>query len=241
MPRFLRWSAALLLLAASWLLFGLPALGLALAVRPPPPIRPAAAALRTVGDRLVLGGCWRERVGRLIHVHLAGRTEDFGYAEGLLVGDRVAAIEGDMMAVFVQRVPSFLARHLLLGFVNANDRALETWFHPEELLEIAAITGGHRELHDAYLAMSPSFARGLQYHALHDISQYLIDNPLVHPPQVGCTAVAAAGPHTVDGHLLVGRLFDFEGGRRFDLDKVVYTVAPQGGHRFLSVAWGATV
>jgi hypothetical protein len=234
-----RWFGALMLLGAAWTVLGLPAVGMVLAARAAPTFMLSAPmTLREEGARQVAGRCFREQVGNLIHVHLEGRHEDFGYAEGLLVGDRVALIERDMMAMFIERVPSFVARHLILGFVNWNDIDLDSGFSADELREIAAITAGHHELHDPYLAVSPSYARGLQYHALHDISQYLIDNPLVHPPQVGCTAVSVKGTRSADGHLLVGRLFDFEGGRRFDLDKIVYTVAPEGGHRFVSVSWG---
>jgi hypothetical protein len=234
-----RWFGALMLLGTAWTLLGLPAVGMVLAARAAPAFSLSAPlTMRDEGGRQVAGRCYREQVGQLIHVHLEGRHEDFGYAEGLLVGDRVALIERDMMEMFIERVPSFVARHLILGFVNWNDRVLDRSFTGDELREIAAITAGHHELHDPYLAVSPSYARGLQYHALHDISQYLIDNPLVHPPQVGCTAVAVRASRSANGHLLVGRLFDFEGGRRFDLDKIVYTVAPTGGHRFVSVSWG---
>lgn len=245
MPPFLRWTAALVSLAVMWLLFGVPALGMILAVRAVPalsvPEVPAqlVAALAAGDDRrLEFGRCYREQVGAITHVHLVGDHVTAGFAEGVLVGDRIARIETEMMGVFIERVPSFFARHLLLGLVNWNNRSLDSYFTGDELSEIAAITEGHRRYHDPYCAVSPSYTRGLQYHALHDVSQYLIDNPLVHPPQIGCTAVAVTGARAVDGHLLVGRLFDFEGGTCFDRDKVVYTMRPDGGIPFVSVAWG---
>lgn len=230
--------AAVAALALAWLVLGLPALGMACGVRAPPPWRTPGCAARPDPALLLRDGSWREQVGGLIHVHLRGDTAAIGYAQGVLVGDRVARIEHDLMGEFVRRVPSFWGRHLILGLVNFNNRALSAYLQPRELQEIAAITAGHQQAHDCYRGMSPSYARGLEYHALHDVSQYLIDNPLVHPPQVGCTAVAVAGVHSVDGHLRVGRLFDFEGGTCFDVDKVVYTVAPDHGHRFVSVSWG---
>jgi hypothetical protein len=236
-----RWLVAALTLGAAWTVLGLPALGMLLAARVPPPTAAPVGALVVSGDqRMQFGGSYRERVGELIHLHLVGDREQFGYAQGALIGDRIARIEADMMAVFVERVPLFLTRHLILGLVNWNNRSLDRHFTRDELQEISAITSGHHDHHDPFLAVSPSYNRGLQYHALHDISQYLIDNPLVHPPQIGCTAVAVGGARSADGHLLIGRLFDFEGGRCFDLDKVVYTVAPEspGSHRFISVSWG---
>ncbi len=232
-------------LSALWVLFGMPALGLLLAVRAAPvltlPVVAPAVATALSGDgnaRVELLGCYRETVAGITHVHLQGDPLTIGFCQGVLVGDRIARIETEMMGVFIERVPYFMLRHLLLGLINWNDRNLEGYFTAAERLEIAGITEGHRLYHDPYAAVSSAYSRALQYHALHDISQYLIDNPLVRPPQVGCTAVAVDGPRAQDGHLLVGRLFDFEGGRCFDADKVVYTMRPTGGIPFVSVSWG---
>jgi hypothetical protein len=240
----LRWCVALFVLGTAWIVLGIPGIGMVLATRAMPAITlpeltaAQETALALGRGRVTLGKCYRERIGAITHVHLEGSPAELGFHQGALVGDSIARIETEMMGVFVDRVPSFWARHLLLGLVNWNNRALDSHFRPEELTEIAAITEGHRRYHDPYAVVSPSFTRGLQYHALHDISQYLIDNPLVHPPQVGCTAVATLGSRSRDGHLLVGRLFDFEGGSCFDGDKVVYTVRVDGGIPFVSVAWG---
>nr|MBA3847192.1 hypothetical protein [Planctomycetota bacterium] len=146
-------------------------------------------------------------------------------------------LEREMVDVFVERAPSFLARHLILGFVHWNNRDLDAHFLPAEIAEIAAVALGHHQQDDPFAAMAPGYLRSLHYHALHDVSQYLIDNPLIHAPQVGCTALAVAGARSAEGHLLVGRLFDFEGGRAFDLDKVVITCKPDGGIAFVSVVW----
>ncbi|MBA3701045.1 MAG: hypothetical protein H0W78_19520 [Planctomycetes bacterium] len=240
----LRWSIALFVLGTAWTVLGIPGIGMVLATRAMPAITlptltPDQEALLANNDgRVTLGKCYRERIGAITHIHLEGSPAEIGFYQGALVGDSIARIETEMMGVFVERVPSFWLRHLVLGFVNWNNRALDSYFRPEELTEIAAITEGHRRYHDPFSAVSPSFTRGLQYHALHDISQYLIDNPLIHPPQVGCTAVATMGKRSQDGHVLVGRLFDFEGGSCFDRDKVVYTVRVDGGIPFVSVAWG---
>lgn len=241
---FLRWFLGLFVLGTVWTMLGIPGIGMVLATRAMPALtlpeltigQETALALGT--GRVTLGKCYRERIGGITHIHLEGSPAELGFYQGALVGDSIARIETEMMGVFVDRVPSFWTRHLVLGLVNWNNRALDSYFRPEELSEIAAITEGHRRYHDPYAVVSPSFTRGLQYHALHDISQYLIDNPLVHPPQVGCTAVATVGTRSADGHVLVGRLFDFEGGSCFDRDKVVYTVRVDGGIPFVSVAWG---
>ena len=202
--RLLRWAAALFLLLPFWMLLAMPALGMVLATRAAPaftlPEPPADLAQQVLGDgRVQLGRCYRERVGALTHIHLEGGHAELGFWQGALVGASIARIEQEMMGVFTERVPSFAARHLLLGLVNWNNRVLESHFLPDELAEIAGITEGHRRYHDPYDAVSPSYSRGLQYHALHDISQYLIDNPLVHPPQVGCTALAVGASRSQSG------------------------------------------
>ena len=239
--RVFRGMFAVLVLVVAVLGLGLPALGLSLALRPPPAWSTTLPARATVsGGRLTLGPCFRENIGGLIHVHLAGSPGDMGWAQGVLAGDLIAILQGELMERFVAAAPTVVARHLILGFVGWNGRNLETQLHPEEIAEIAGITAGHAACNDPYTAVLPPYATGLQCHALHDVSQYLIDNPLVQPPVVGCTAVAVWGKHSRNGHLCVGRIFDFEGGRCFDRDKVVYTIAPapDQGHHFVAVAWG---
>jgi hypothetical protein len=85
-----------------------------------------------------------------------------------------------------------------------------------------------------------SYRRGLYYHALHDITQELIGNPWVDPSIAGaCTAFAASGPATTDGHLIVGRNFDFEVLPIFDREKVVHLYARRDTIPLLSVSWMA--
>ena len=45
------------------------------------------------------------------------------------------------------------------------------------------------------------------------------------------------GDYTADGHLIMGRTFDFDVARSFDTNKVVYYVDPVKGHDFIFVAW----
>lgn len=241
MPRlvhFVRGGAALALVTVAWLGLGLPAAGMLLGTRAPPTIAPPPVHGITLEQgRRTWGSSFRESIGRLTHVHLDGDPVAIGTAHGLLAGDLITALEGDMTGTFVERIPSFAARHLILGLVAWNNRALMAHFTPEELTELAASTAAHGARWDSRRSLGPSFNRGLQYHALHDVSQYLIDNPLVRPIQVGCTALAVGGQRTIDGHLLVGRLFDFEGGPRFDDDKIVFTVRPTEGIPFVHVCW----
>jgi len=61
---------------------------------------------------------------------------------------------------------------------------------------------------DAHPEEGPYYNRLLNYHAAHDVSYMMIDNPLVS--RAGCTAFGAWGPETSNGHLITGRNFDWE-------------------------------
>ncbi|MFM2092123.1 MAG: hypothetical protein RLZZ127_2612 [Planctomycetota bacterium] len=234
--RLLRWCVGLAWLALAGLFVALPAAGFALGTPRPPPLPAGFTPLRAQpdGDGLHAGHGTRRPVGALTWVDLRGSPEDIGAAQGALLQDRIGDLEQDMVATLVERVPGFPARHLLLGAVGLANRTLPDWFTAEELRELHAATASGDPALDRMRHLGPPFQRAVHYHALHDVSQYLIDNPLVRPIQVGCSAFAAAG---ADGGVVAGRIFDFEGGPRFDLDKVVYTVHPERGHAFIHVAW----
>jgi len=230
----LRFLFVFVLVTLAWLFLVVPAAGFMLGSRPRPEL-PAEPVLHA-DSRL-------ERHGAIWHCHTAGLARDRGYATGRLTAPMMAEHEGELFRTLRELVPWFPVRHAILGLVNLNNRDLGSFFLPEELEAVAGIARGYQDAGDPNAAIAPAFGRILGYHALHDVSQYLIDNPLIVAPQVGCSAVVVDGARSADGHVLVGRLFDFEGGRSFDFDKVVYTVdpAPDGDvrrWRHVHVAWG---
>lgn len=85
--------------------------------------------------------------------------------------------------------------------------------------------------HDYDMIGSP-YGRQLNYHAAHDIGHAMQEYMLV-----GCSSFAVWGAESADGELLVGRNFDFWVGDDFAHHKVVLFVAPEQGHRFVSVTW----
>lgn len=230
----LRITAASLLIGAAWLFLVVPGFGFVRGSRPRPELSPAP---RLHPDSRI------QQFGAIWHCHLAGSARDRGYACGRLTAPMMAAHEGELFATLRELVPWFPVRHAILGLVNLNNRDLDAYFLPDELDAVAGIARGYQDAGDPNANVAPAYGRILGYHALHDVSQYLIDNPLITAPMVGCSAVVVGPSHSADGHVLVGRLFDFEGGRSFDFDKVVYTVAPaaEGPERRLRhvhVAWG---
>jgi len=235
----LRWGLALAFLLCLWTAFALPALGIILAIRRPPALpdglgvpvdgRIGASRLERVGADAAGPGLW--------HLHLDGSPAQIGWAHGALAGHLTARIEDDLLAKLPVIAPSFLLRHALLGSIGLLTRSLATEVRSDEHIALAAGAAAMVAFHDHHRRILPHYSRSLQYHALHDFSHLLIDHPLLRLPNIGCTAVAVRGSASADGHLLVGRLFDFEGGTAFDDDKVVMTVRPEQGLAYVSVAW----
>src|SRR5262249_36786747 len=142
-----------------------------------------------------------------------------GHAMAALGAPIDIRIENEMFDQFNQLVPSPIARWLLLQGVTANFLTLQSFVPPEYQLEIYGQSQFKGDPH-AYLA--PAYARILGYHALHDISQKLIDNPLIAEGVVGCTGVISLPSFSAadgGGHLMLGRNFDFEGGESFGRQK----------------------
>jgi len=233
----LRHVLAVLVLLVSALLLALPGIGFFSGLTPPPAISVGTYDAPTLhGDERRIAHGRLRPVGALRYLALDGDPVENGYAHGALVGDLLTRLEGEMLERFTELVPAPPLRHLLLGWVSWSNRGLAEQLSAAELHELAAMGAGYDAHHRRYGGL-PAFTRGLQYQALHDASQYLIDNPLVNAPAVGCTAIALRGRRSADGALLVGRLFDFEGGEAFDRDKLVVRVRPDHGLGYLSVAW----
>jgi tetratricopeptide (TPR) repeat protein len=138
--------------------------------------------------------------------------------------------ETDLLATVHSFVPSKIKLWLLMKYVLWLNRDLPAYVPREYQLEICGLSRGYQ---DPFPEFGPVYHRLLNYHAAHDISHAVMDNPLV-----GCTSFAAWGAMTADGHLLLGRNLDFSPGKLFDVNKIVIRAKPQQGLGFISVAWG---
>ena len=132
---------------------------------------------------------------------------------------------------------------LLFGFARGPGRAMVirelsllyltgigAYLTPAERQEILGLTHGSA---DPFPDLGPRYTRLTAYHAIHELSQrFATDNP-----SVGCSLMAVGSARSIDGHALLARNFDFEGGEVFDLDKMVLAVKPRSGFGFVSVAW----
>jgi isopenicillin-N N-acyltransferase like protein len=192
---------------------------------------PQAAEVEFQGQeaRLRVGESWMERRDGVWRLDLRGSPRMMGHAHGLLASSVTARIERHMEQLMQSYVTSSWRRWAVENAVRWRFRTLPENLPPARLVELSAYS---RTMPDASELPGSPFQRLVYYHALHDMTQRLDGSPLV-----GCTAFAVWGSQTVNGHLLVGRNFDFEGGDIFDEDKAVLAFHTPGKHAFVSVAW----
>lgn len=201
----------------------------------PPRIDPAvrAAAEKPVvarGERAYVGDSWLTRERGIWELHLAGEPYAMGWAQGRLGNRLFLKTEDWMFGQMAEYVPSKVALWLIRAGVRLRYRHVGDLLPTDAAEEIAGLARGVDDLHADFL---PIYHRLVFYHALHDITQ-----GLEHSPLLGCSAFAAGGPASVNGHLFIGRNFDFdEGPEIFDQQKAVLFYKPKGKIPFASVAW----
>ena len=197
-----------------------------------PPILDAAVTTEPDGTRR-LGPCWW-RTHRGQHVlYVEGDAFTLGYCNSRLAGEVMARQEQALHDALDRLVPLPAVQHALVRALMLSQRDLPAHFTASERREVFGVASGYA---DRFRHKGPTYPRLLSYHAIHDISQSLIDNPLL-----ACTAFAASGPATTSGQTLLARNFDFEGGPVFDEDKIVLFYRPRHGVPFVSVVWAGMV
>lgn len=160
------------------------------------------------------------------------RVEGTAYEVGRAIGELGAPLarrnEDAFIEEFYTHVPNRLARWLLVRGVPLFAPRMAESVDPAVLEELRGLTDVGE---DKWGWVSPHYTRKLCYHAVHDIGQAMVDSPLV-----ACTGFVAGGSRTADGHWLVARNWDFDGGTFFDEDKAVIAVQREGAIPFAHVA-----
>jgi acyl-CoA:6-aminopenicillanic acid acyl transferase len=202
-------------------------------IEPPridPGVRAAAELpLEVRGPRAYVGESWLGRERGIWEAHLSGEPYALGWAQGRLGNRLFLETEDYMFGEMAKYVPSKIALWLIRTGVRMQYRHIGDLLPPDRAEEIAGMARGVDDLHSDFL---PIYHRLVFYHALHDITQ-----GLEHSPLLGCTAFAAGGPASTNGHLIIGRNFDFEGPEIFDREKAILFYKPRGKIPFASVAW----
>ena len=201
---------------------------------PPTIINPTATTMLKVEDHenyKALGHCWVQEERGLTFLFLHGDPFVQGWAAGKLTGHSSAKLEDALL----NRAKEVIDSKALLWFLRKSGYVLHSdlpdyfpvYMQKEVYGFASAIDNAHPELGSPYF-------RSLYYQTAHDVAHQVMEHVL---PEPGCTAFAAWGSATADGHLLVGRNFDFEIEDLFDRFKLVQIIHPEQGIPFISVSW----
>ena len=201
----------------------------------PPPL-PADTSILQLKPETRDGKVWlgKSRTGTregLLVVHLKGTPFEMGYASGVLLKDKVQTLENEFLDMIRGYVPEQWKINVLQTYVLYRNRHLSDWVPEPYRQQIHGLTLG---CPDANPWLGNYYNRFLNYHAAHDVSYMMIDNPLIS--KAGCTSFGAWGSQT-GGHLITGRNFDWEAAEVFSRDRVVIMAEPDGAIPFISLAW----
>jgi tetratricopeptide (TPR) repeat protein len=204
----------------------------------PPPL-PADASImqqkpQVRDGRMWLGQSWVGTREGLLVVRLKGPPFDIGYASGVLLTDKMHTLENEFLDMVHGYVPQEWKLKILKSYVIFRNRNLSDYVSLDYRLQMYGTTLGCPDIHPE---LGNYYNRVLNYHAAHDISYMMIDNPLVS--RAGCTSFGARGRMTESGHLITGRNFDWEAAEVFSRDRVVILCEPDGGIPFISLAWAS--
>jgi len=202
----------------------------------PPPIPANASILQLkTGEhdgKVWLGQSWVGHREGLLTVYLKGRPFELGYANGVLLQPQIHTLENEFIKMIHGYVPNDCVLTVLKWYVIYRNRNLTDYIAADYRMEIFGATVGCPDTHPEF---GPYYNRVLNYHAAHDVSYMMIDNPLVS--RAGCTSFGAWGQATAKGHLLTGRNFDWEAAEVFSRDRVVVMCEPDRGIPFISLSW----
>jgi len=183
--------------------------------------------------KIWLGKSWvGEREGLTV-IYLKGSPFEIGYADGVLMQGKMHTLENGFLEMIHGYVPQHWFMELLKNYVIYRNRHLSDFVPLEYRTEIYATTLGCPDIHPEE---GDFYNRLLNYHAAHDVSYMMIDNPFI-AARAGCTAFGAWGGATANGHLITGRNFDWEAAEVFSRDRVVEMCEPDGGIPFISLSW----
>jgi isopenicillin-N N-acyltransferase-like protein len=225
---------AIFLALAGWLTF---ALLLRSWTAKPPPL-PADVSIMSLkpesrDGKVWLGKSWLGRRDGLLVVYLKGSPFEMGYAEGVLMQDQMHTLENEFLVMIRGYVPQHWVMEVLKNYVIYRNRHLSDYVPLDYRMEIYGTTFGCSDIHPEE---GPFYNRLLNYHAAHDVSYMMIDNPFISA-RAGCTAFGAWGGATTNGHLIAGRNFDWEAAEVFSRDRVVMMCEPDNGIPFISLSW----
>ncbi len=238
-PKLKKWLKRIFFSAIFLVLIGWLAIALILqhCIAKPPPL-PADVSIMSLkpearDGKIWLGKSWVGQREGLTVIYLKGSPFEIGYADGVLMQDKMHTLENGFLEMIRGYVPQHWFMEVLKNYVIYRNRHLSDFVPVDYRMEIYATTLGCPDIHPEE---GNFYNRLLNYHAAHDVSYMMIDNPFI-AARAGCTAFGAWGNATANGHLITGRNFDWEAAEVFSRDRVVEMVEPDGKIPFISVSW----
>lgn len=226
--------SAIVLVLAGWLTITI-VLHYCIATPPPLPSDVSILQLKPEarGDKTYLGQSWAGEREGLTVVYLKGSPLEIGFADGVLMQNKMHTLENEFLRMIQGYVPQHWLMELLKNYIIYRNRDLSNFVPEPYRLEIYGTTLGCPDNHPEE---GNFYNRLLNYHAAHDVSYMMIDNPFINA-RAGCTAFGAWGKATVNSHLITGRNFDWEAAEVFSTNRVVEMCEPDGGIPFISLSW----
>jgi tetratricopeptide (TPR) repeat protein len=238
-PKLKKWLKRIFLGAIFLVLSGWLAIFLILqhCIAKPPPL-PADVSIMSLkpearDGKIWLGKSWVGQREGLTVVYLKGSPFEMGYADGVLMRDKMHTLENEFIEMIRGYVPQHWFMEILKNYVIYRNRHLSDFIPLDYRTEIYAASLGSTDIHPEE---GNFYNRLLNYHAAHDVSYMMIDNPFISA-RAGCTAFGAWGNATANGDLITGRNFDWEAAEVFSRDRVVEMCEPDGKIPFISLSW----
>ncbi|MGE4130725.1 MAG: C45 family autoproteolytic acyltransferase/hydrolase [Bdellovibrionales bacterium] len=189
----------------------------------PPPMPAKASGSANWWSRAEMG---------MNHIVVTGSPFPRGKELSRLTQDLLARQEDELMRVIDQMLPvRWIQQTLVAGLITWYWDA-DHYIGEEDLLEMYGVS---RHAPTKYNYLIDPYTRQLAFHGLHEVGQLMVDSGVDGP--MACTVAAAPVP----GGWVLGRNFDFEGGRIFDQEKIVKWIFPERGYAYVSVIWAGMV
>lgn len=239
MKRIWKWFKRLTIAAVALAVIGAAVIFIAVrsSIAKPPKLPADTSILQlqpeTRDGKIFLGKSWRGEREGLPVVCLNGSPLEMGYASGRLMEDKMHTLEREFQEMLKTYVPRRWVKEMIKSYIFWRNRNLSDYIAEDIRLELYGITLG---CHDVNPEEGNFYNRLLNYHAAHDISYMLIDNPFI-ARSAGCTAFGAWSNATANAHLITGRNFDWEAAEVFSRDRVVEMFEPKEGIPFISLSW----
>ncbi|HOY30254.1 MAG TPA: C45 family autoproteolytic acyltransferase/hydrolase [Bacteroidales bacterium] len=206
-------------------------------IKVPPDVPDTDMMSRTVtssGSVVHLGKNWLNRNKHgLYEMYVAGAPFERGVVNGRLTEKLIYTQE----KIFISEIKAIVKNSFYLGFLKYVvawiNRKLKKYIGNEYDQEIYGVSLSASK---DFRLIGPNYMRVLNYHAAHDIGHMLQDMNLV-----GCTSFVARGGRTENEQIIHARNFDFYVGDEFCKEKIITFYAPDKGHRFVMITWGALI